>query len=100
MRAGGFMNGDRWGAVGLSPHHILAICGYPGAAGSDVVALGRLVQARIRERFGIALEPEVRLVGRLKYRDIGTFTERNPFMPGIDEPVWARGMGVPEQSSS
>jgi UDP-N-acetylmuramate dehydrogenase len=100
IRAGGFMNGDRWGPVGLSPHHILAICGYSGAMGSDVVALSLLVQARIQERFGITLEPEVRLLGRLEYKDIGTFTERNPFIPGIDEPIWALGMGVPEQSSS
>ncbi|HEY6872149.1 MAG TPA: FAD-binding protein [Geobacteraceae bacterium] len=100
MRAGGFMNGDRWGAVGLSPHHILAICGYPGATGSDVVALGLLVRSRIRERFGIALEPEVRLLGRLAYKDIGTFTERNPFVPGSAEPAWALGMGAPGQAPS
>ena len=99
MRAGGFMNGDRWGQVGLSPHHILAICGYPGARGTDVVALSRLIRARIYERFDIVLEPEVRLLGRLENEDCAAFVERNPFVPGAGEPAWAVGMGVPRQSS-
>src|SRR5215216_72817 len=28
MRAAGFLNGDRWGPVGLTPYHVLAICTY------------------------------------------------------------------------
>ncbi len=98
MRAGGFVNGDRWGQVGLSPHHILALCSYPGARGADVVALGRLIRACIFERFNIVLEPEVRQLGRLAYEDMTTFVERNPFVRGTGEPAWALDMGVPGQA--
>jgi UDP-N-acetylmuramate dehydrogenase len=100
MRAAGFLNGDRWGPVGLSPHHVLAICAYPGASGSDVMALASLVQARIRDRFDITLQAEVRLLGSLSFRDLQLFLERHQFIPGTSEPGWALGLGTPDLSSS
>jgi UDP-N-acetylmuramate dehydrogenase len=100
MRAAGFLNGDRWGPVGLSPHHVIAICAYSGASGSDVMALASLVQARIRDRFGIILQPEVRLLGSLECRDLQLFQERHQLVPGISEPDWALGLGTPDLRSS
>jgi len=100
MRAAGFLNGDRWGPVGLSPHHVVAICAYPGASGSDVIALASLVQARISDRFGITLQPEVRLLGSLAYRDLQLFLERHQLIPGTSEPGWALGLGTPDSTSS
>lgn len=96
MRAAGFLNGDRWGPVGLSPYHVLAICTYAGASGSDVMALASLVQAGVRDRFKITLQPEVRLLGSLAYRDLQLLLERYQFVPGTSEPGWALGLGTPD----
>ena len=93
LRAAGFMNGDTWGNVGLSPHHILAICTYPGATGSDVIAVSDIVRAQVTERLGITLEPEVRLLGNFTRIDLDTL--RREFVPGAGEPSWARGLGAP-----
>ncbi|MBK5276487.1 MAG: FAD-binding protein [Desulfuromonadales bacterium] len=98
IRACGFMNGDRWGNVGLSPRHILAICGYPHATGSDVASLSLLIQTRVREKLDILLEPEVRFLGRFKNKDIDTFINNNPFTPGSCEPGWAIGVDVTQES--
>jgi len=100
MRAAGFLNGDRWGPVGLSPHHVVALCAYPGASGSDVMALASLVQAQIRERFEVTLEPEVRLLGSLAYRDLQLFLDRYQLVHGNSEPGWALGLGTPDSPSS
>jgi UDP-N-acetylmuramate dehydrogenase len=100
MRAAGFLNGDRWGPVGLSPHHVVALCAYAGASGSDVMTLASLVQAQIRERFEVILEPEVRLLGSLARRDLRLFLERHHFVPGEGEPGWALGLGTPDSPSS
>jgi UDP-N-acetylmuramate dehydrogenase len=94
MRAAGFMNGDRWGTVGLSPHHILALTAYPGATGDDVAALGRLVQSRIHDRFAITLEPEVRFLGAAAEEEPPAFLARCPFTPGRGEPDWAAGLAA------
>ena len=97
LRAAGFMNGDTWGKVGLSPHHILAICTYPGATGSDVIALSDIVRAQVTERLGISLEPEVRLLGNFTRIDLDTL--RKEYVPGVGEPSWALGLGAPEEGS-
>ena len=97
MRASGFMNGDSWGNVGLSPYHILSICTYPGATGSDVVALSDIIRAQVTERLGIVLEPEVRLLGDFTHKDIEKL--RREFVPGVGEPAWALGLGAPEKGS-
>jgi len=100
MRAAGFLNGDRWGPVGLSPHHVVAICAYPGASGSDVMTLANLVKAQIRDRFPVTVEPEVRLLGSLASRDLHSFLERYQFVPGKSEPGWAIGLGTPDSPPS
>jgi UDP-N-acetylmuramate dehydrogenase len=37
-----------------------------GASAHDVLALMNLARSRVRERFGVVLEPEVRLVGEFE----------------------------------
>jgi UDP-N-acetylmuramate dehydrogenase len=95
LRAAGFMNGDRWGPVGLSPHHILAVCTYPGATGSDVSGLAQLILSRVRSRLGISLHPEVRILGSIEDDSVDRFESRNTHSPGLSEPDWATGLGVP-----
>ncbi len=55
--------GMRRGGALVSPKHANFIVNAGGATASDVAALMREVQRRVRERFGISLEPEIRLLG-------------------------------------
>jgi UDP-N-acetylmuramate dehydrogenase len=54
----GFERGHREGAVGLSTRHTLAIVSHRGARAADVVAFAERVRERVRERFGLRLQPE------------------------------------------
>ena len=81
------------GSVGLSPHHLP----YPGANGSDVVAVSEIIRAQVAERLGITLEPEVRLLGTFTHQNIDKL--RRKFVPGGGEPAWARVLGAPEKGS-
>jgi UDP-N-acetylmuramate dehydrogenase len=51
------------GGARVSEKHANFIVAAPGASASDVARLIRLLQARVRDRFGVQLEPEVHLVG-------------------------------------
>ncbi|MDO5094759.1 MAG: UDP-N-acetylmuramate dehydrogenase [Propionibacteriaceae bacterium] len=51
------------GPATLSTRHVLALTNRGTAAASDLVALAREVRARVADRFGIILVPEVNLVG-------------------------------------
>jgi UDP-N-acetylmuramate dehydrogenase len=59
----GFVKGTRRGRVGISSRHSLAIVNCGGARASEVVAFASEVRARVRERFGVALAVEPRLLG-------------------------------------
>jgi UDP-N-acetylmuramate dehydrogenase len=59
----GLPRGTRRGAVGLSPHHALAIVNHGGATAADVVSFAREVRDHVREHCGIALVPEPVFVG-------------------------------------
>jgi UDP-N-acetylmuramate dehydrogenase len=59
----GFQRGQRWGAVGISSKHTLALVCHEGARASDVVELARRVRKVVRDRFGIELTPEPRFLG-------------------------------------
>ncbi|MBI4953622.1 MAG: UDP-N-acetylmuramate dehydrogenase [Myxococcales bacterium] len=59
----GLPRGTLRGRVGLSPRHALALGNRGGASAAELVAFAAEVRARVRERFGVALEPEVRLLG-------------------------------------
>jgi UDP-N-acetylmuramate dehydrogenase len=49
--------------VGLSPKHTLVVINYQDSTAAEVIAFAKQVQGRVREKFGVLLEPEVQLVG-------------------------------------
>ena len=56
------LKGARHGGAVISPLHANFIMNEDGATFADVMALIRLAKERVRERFGVALEEEVRVV--------------------------------------
>ena len=60
--------GSEVGGAQVSRKHANFIVAHPGATAADVLALIARVQARVEERFGVALEPEVRFVGDVEGR--------------------------------
>ena len=98
MRAAGFLNGDQWGTVGLSPHHILALCSLgPASSGSEIYALSRMIQTHVFEQYNVSLEPEVRFLGKIKTIEVDEFVRTNQFKPGKGEPEWAKSLGLPNE---
>jgi len=96
MRAAGFLNGDQWGSVGLSPHHILSLCALEkNASATEICALSRFIQSRIFEQFNISLNTEVRFLGNINIIEINEFIKTRKFIPGKEEPSWAKRIGVP-----
>jgi UDP-N-acetylmuramate dehydrogenase len=59
----GFHKGYAKGAVGISQRHTLAIVNRGGARAAELVALKNEIQTRVREEFGIELQPEPVFVG-------------------------------------
>jgi UDP-N-acetylmuramate dehydrogenase len=55
--------GHRDGDAGVSAQHALVLVNHGNASGAELLALARRIVASVRERFGIALEPEARIVG-------------------------------------
>lgn len=54
--------GVREGDAGVHENHALILVNYANARGSELLALARRIQGQVQATFGIALEPEVRLV--------------------------------------
>jgi hypothetical protein len=59
----GFHKGQRFGRVGLSTRHALALVCHQGARSEDVVAAARIVRNGVRRRFGVKLVPEPNFCG-------------------------------------
>jgi UDP-N-acetylmuramate dehydrogenase len=59
----GFQKGYTQGRVGLSSKHTLAVVNLGGATAGDILALMHQIQARVKECFGIDLQPEPEFVG-------------------------------------
>ncbi len=59
----GFQRGQRWGAVGISSKHTLALVCHAGARAADVILAARRVRQGVLDRFGITLSPEPRFLG-------------------------------------
>ena len=55
--------GHREGDAGVSSRHALVVVNYGSATGSQLLALARRVAGSVRERFGVELVPEPRIVG-------------------------------------
>jgi UDP-N-acetylmuramate dehydrogenase len=58
------LKGRRIGGAQISPKHANFIVNIDGATADDVLALMAEMRDRVLQRFGIELEPEVRIVGR------------------------------------
>jgi len=58
----GFQKGFAHGNVGLSTKHSLAIVNRGGGSAAEVIELVYMIQTRVREKYGIKLEPEPRFV--------------------------------------
>jgi UDP-N-acetylmuramate dehydrogenase len=94
LRAAGFMNGDRWGPVGLSPHHILAICNLGGASAGEVIAVSEHLRREVKRVLGLDLRAEVKRLGRCIVPSWDELVSRWGHTPGSGEPRWALEMGV------
>lgn len=58
----GIAKGTRCGAFGVSTNHALALVHHGGGATAELLAFAGEIQARVRDRFGIDLEREPRLL--------------------------------------
>jgi UDP-N-acetylmuramate dehydrogenase len=63
IQSAGFVQGYRKGNVGLSPKHALIVIAYRRATAREIIAFAEEVQGKVKEKFGILLRPEIRLVG-------------------------------------
>jgi UDP-N-acetylmuramate dehydrogenase len=55
--------GHRNGDAGVAASHALVLVNHGGATGAQLLALARDIAGSVRERFGVALEPEPRVIG-------------------------------------
>ncbi len=58
LERAGFVKGYRRGAAAVSTRHTLALTNQGGATAADITALRDAIQSRVRELFGVSLEPE------------------------------------------
>ncbi len=58
----GIQKGTRHGAIGVSTNHALALVHYGGGTTKELLAFADELRARVRDRFGIDLEREPRLL--------------------------------------
>jgi UDP-N-acetylmuramate dehydrogenase len=63
MEHAGVTRGDQLHGAQISPLHVLALTNSGTATANDLLELARTARAKVRDKFGITLEPEVRLVG-------------------------------------
>lgn len=59
----GIRKGDEIGGARISTKHVLALTNAGDATATDLIELAKSAQAKVYEKFGIKLEPEVNLVG-------------------------------------
>jgi UDP-N-acetylmuramate dehydrogenase len=55
--------GHREGDAGVAASHALVLVNHGQATGAQLLALARKIAASVRERFGVGLEPEPRVIG-------------------------------------
>ena len=55
--------GKREGDAGVAEGHALVLVNHGGASGAELLALARRIAASVHMRFGVALEPEPRIIG-------------------------------------
>ncbi len=72
------LKGHRVGNATWSPVHANFVSNLGGATARDVLALVNLARSRVKERFGIALETEVKLVGEFLAGEIDLDIDLGP----------------------
>lgn len=55
--------GYREGDAGVSERHALVLVNHGGASGAALLDLARRIAASVKQRFGVSLEPEPRIIG-------------------------------------
>ncbi|MEO6263377.1 MAG: UDP-N-acetylenolpyruvoylglucosamine reductase, partial [Luteimonas sp.] len=55
--------GHREGDAGVADTHALVLVNHGGATGMQLLDLARRIAASVQDRFGVALEPEPRVIG-------------------------------------
>ncbi len=55
--------GHRDGDAGVSSRHALVLVNHGEATGAQILSLAQRIAASVRERFGVELVPEPRIVG-------------------------------------
>jgi len=55
--------GHRQGDAGVAASHALVLVNHGGATGAQMLDLARRIAGSVHERFGVALEPEPRIIG-------------------------------------
>ena len=55
--------GHRDGDAGVAESHALVLVNHGHATGAQLLDLARRIAASVRERFGVAIEPEPRIIG-------------------------------------
>jgi len=63
MEQAGMKKGDVFNGAKISDLHVLALTNAGNATAMDVLSLARIAHGKVMEKFGIALVPEVTLVG-------------------------------------
>ena len=56
------LRGRRFGRAGVAAQHALVLVNHGGATGGELLAAAQAVTERVAERFGVELEPEVRVI--------------------------------------
>lgn len=54
--------GKRLGNAGVSTRHAMVLVSYRGAKSKDIFALAKKMQTSVKAKFGISLEPEVKII--------------------------------------
>ena len=91
LRAAGFRNGDRWGEVGLSPKHVLAIVNLGGATAQGIADVAGHLAATVADRLDVTITPEPRFLGHFTPYEAERFARTYPHTPGEEQaPAWAR----------
>ena len=63
MEHAGVSKGDQLAGAQISPKHVLALSNAGDATATDLIALAKSAQEKVRAKFGITLQTEVQLVG-------------------------------------